>query len=1426
MNDPKQIRIQPIDCPEYFNDELKSSFGFIIPLIIEISFMFTLLINIGIIVREKQTKMKEYLKIIGIRSNIYWISSILRSFFIYFILTILITIIGYIKLNPKRSDSRLLSKSLFKNTHFTVIFASLFIYSIQTSIFTLLLSQFFTRPFMAKLLSILIWLLTSINFYNYLMLSGLKYILCFFPNVGLIHIFQIINQYERSNYMKLDFMKIFSNLYDQNDTNIGVILALMIVFSFLYIPMIWYFEKIMPAQFGISLPFYFIFLPSYWKNKFNYKKLNDESNFLKNDFNFDENNKKIYYENDPNYLNQIIKLKNLTKKYRNGFKTKIAVKNLNINLYENQINGFLGHNGAGKTTLLFMLCGIYPPSSGEAIIMDYDLMTNVNKIRSLIGFCPQSPILYDDLTVYEHLYLIASIKGFTSEDVKKEITHISKLVDLNSELNKKSKNLSGGMKKRLNVAMALIGDSKIIIFDEPSSGVDPKNRRQLWNLLQKFKLNKTIILSTHYMEEADSLCDRIAIMNQGELKCCGSPSYLKNVFNTGFKISIKKSQNFNEIIFKNIIELFDENYSIILNNLNELKLIFKNQSTQLLIGFLINIEKNKYLIGIESYSISSIQIEDIFLKFRIFMRRYILATIILFLPVLIQVVLASIIPSQTNLVNKYDSNKLKISGKYKLGIENYGKFRLPYHISGSYSTIPLTSLIKNFYSATNRPDVELYESMNVNINEFMINERRKNINNLITNYFMGISLNITDYNKFYASLYYSTLAFHSSANIVNEVSNLILAFLTNDYTKSITTVNSPLSSNNSLYSGDDFFEYLGCFDILPVSILNMVNSLIITFMISISVIHISRERINGSKSLQLLSGSNLTIYWISNYIFDLIIFLFNFITMIVGLKIVDLIRQDRTIETYPLTTEATIGYVFMLYIVSSFPNLTLSYIWSFLFKSEIISFIVLFILLGIVIFLDMICSFIELFVYLDPFEQNKSLTNFLSFVKFVFLILFPNVTVKRGLYNLKIRQNSYCLKSSNRILKTNYYLYETGLGFNEPGIGLMILIFFLQFIFGNLIIYGLEFRNRITFKLFNKLKIYKKNETFDEYDNIDDFDVKNEYYRIEKLNLEDLKESLIVKNLTKIYKKKIAVNKISFGIDKSECLGILGLNGAGKTTLIKMIIGELKSTNGSILINGFDLNKEFNKARKNVGYCPQFSYLPEFLIVRECLELFCSLKGLNYKYKYYVLDDLLNIFQLSEFKNTLIQNLSEGNKRKLSTALAYLGSPKLVVLDEPTTGMDPASRIYFWNLIKKSQNFGITTILSSHSMEECENLCTKLSIIENGKLKCIGSFKQLREKFGRGLSVIIKCYRENEPSNTVDILEEFILKTIPKSVIRDKVLETLLIEIENTNQKLYEIFDLIIKNSKTYKIETFSISETSLEQIFLSFSKKTIQNDY
>ena len=202
----------------------------------------------------------------------------------------------------------------------------------------------------------------------------------------------------------------------------------------------------------------------------------------------------------------------------------------------------LGHNGAGKTTTISMLTGLIGRTSGTAKVYEKDMFEETDEVREFLGVCPQHDVLFDLLTPREHLDIFFDFKGGDPAQKEAEIEMMIQDSGLNVDKDKISCTLSGGNKRKTSVCMALIGGSKLVILDEPTSGMDLGARRNLWDMLKKHKRDRIIILTTHYMDEADVLGDRIGIMAKGNLMCLGSSLFLKNRFGVGYKITLVKKR--------------------------------------------------------------------------------------------------------------------------------------------------------------------------------------------------------------------------------------------------------------------------------------------------------------------------------------------------------------------------------------------------------------------------------------------------------------------------------------------------------------------------------------------------------------------------------------------------------------------------------------------------------------------------------------------------------------------------------------------------------------------------------------------------------------------------------------------------------------------------------------------------------------------
>lgn len=262
-----------------------------------------------------------------------------------------------------------------------------------------------------------------------------------------------------------------------------------------------------------------------------------------------------------------------------------------------------------------MLTGMIGPTSGTALINGYDIRTDTEMARSSMGFCPQHNILFDELTVREHILFYSRLKGLSSTAANEEVTKYVRLLELDSKINEMSQNLSGGMKRKLSIGIALCGQSKVVFCDEPTSGMDPAARRSLWNVLIEEKKDRVIVLTTHFMDEADVLGDRIAIMANGSVKCFGSSFFLKKRFGTGYHLICAKNYECNSDFVTELLRKYLPALQIHSENESEISYLLPDDQVHLFYQMFADLEKNEQYLNLNSYGVSLTTMEEIFLKF-------------------------------------------------------------------------------------------------------------------------------------------------------------------------------------------------------------------------------------------------------------------------------------------------------------------------------------------------------------------------------------------------------------------------------------------------------------------------------------------------------------------------------------------------------------------------------------------------------------------------------------------------------------------------------------------------------------------------------------------------------------------------------------------------------------------------------------------
>lgn len=489
-----------------------------------------------------------------------------------------------------------------------------------------MISVFFAEANTAAAVSGLVWIVFYVPF-SFIPPNNVRFLACLFLNAAMAYGFQGILQYEGAS-VGLQWSNLFYPPTIDDSISVGATMLFLILDSFIYLVIALYVEKVMPGYFGVPEKWNFPFTAGFWFG-----------NPIENNFEDGIDDRSTYdlehFEADPKNQHAGVIVKNLKKMYGG----KAAVKGITFNMFDGQITVLLGHNGAGKTTTFSMMTGMIPPTSGTAIIDGYDIRTNLQKARSSIGLCPQHNILFDELTVREHLIFFATLKGLSGEALTEEVIKYVQLLELVPKTNSISSSLSGGMQRKLSVGVALCGGSKVVFLDEPTAGeramikvvqfyrfddfklslchflgMDPTARRALWDLVQHEKKGRTILLTTHFMDEADVLGDRIAIMADGELKCCGTPFFLKKRFGTGYNLICVKNEDCNTKKVTKFIGRFLSNIQPESDIGSELSYALPHEFVAQFENMFRNLEKQQKSLNLSSFGVALTTLEEVFMK--------------------------------------------------------------------------------------------------------------------------------------------------------------------------------------------------------------------------------------------------------------------------------------------------------------------------------------------------------------------------------------------------------------------------------------------------------------------------------------------------------------------------------------------------------------------------------------------------------------------------------------------------------------------------------------------------------------------------------------------------------------------------------------------------------------------------------------------
>jgi ABC-type multidrug transport system ATPase subunit len=333
------------------------------------------------------------------------------------------------------------------------------------------------------------------------------------------------------------FTNCSSPLYP-NDIPFAILLVFLYIDALLYFLIGMYFDRVVMGKRGGKL--------SIWSLLFCFKKCSKSKS---------AHNTQLHNQ-DSKFAPKVV-IENMKKTYYSKeFGNVKALRGLTLEMYEGQITAILGQNGAGKTSTLNILTGQSAMTKGSAKIYGFDVVEDIDEVRSIVGICPQFDILFDLLSVKEHIRLYAYVKGYSKDSIDARVAETIKTVGLEAKTDAIVSTLSGGMRRRVSVAIAIIGDPKVLFLDEATSGVDPLTRRSLWDLFISLKKNRVVVLTTHFMDEADILGDRIAFLRGGVVQAAGSSLLLKQSFGIGYTLNITPALLFSKAKVLQVVQKY------------------------------------------------------------------------------------------------------------------------------------------------------------------------------------------------------------------------------------------------------------------------------------------------------------------------------------------------------------------------------------------------------------------------------------------------------------------------------------------------------------------------------------------------------------------------------------------------------------------------------------------------------------------------------------------------------------------------------------------------------------------------------------------------------------------------------------------------------------------------------------------------------
>ncbi|XP_069698967.1 cholesterol transporter ABCA5-like isoform X2 [Periplaneta americana] len=1457
---------------EAYTGDWMVAFRVVIPLYMVMALSQFITYLLILIVGEKENKIKEGMKIMGLRDSVFWLS----WFIIYGVFVLFLTVISSILLFTLR---------VFQHTNFLLIFLLILLYSLSIIMFGFMLTPFFDKARTAGILGNFAVNIMSLLYFIQVFVDDSSSVA--FWLVSLISSTGFALAMDKALVLDLSGDGVsFDNLWSGPGIPFGGSLIMMSLDIVLYGLLAYYLDCVIPSEHGTKRTPWFCFTPGFWCSKKSAPRIpsvNGESG----SFNAGEElNRDVEPVAREMKGREAIKIVDLYKTFHACRKPEVkAVNGINLTIYEGQITAILGHNGAGKTTLFNILTGLTAPSAGTAFVFGYDIRdpNDMHTIRRMTGVCPQHDILFDLLTPREHLEFFAAVRGIPSSLIEFEVSKTLRDIDLVDKANTFAKHLSGGQKRKLSVGIAVIGDPKIIILDEPTAGVDPYSRRHMWSVLQNRRHGKVILLTTHFMDEADILADRKAVVSKGRLRCCGSSLFLKNKFGIGYHLTLVLEGAAREHAITRLVTSHVSKAEKARRHGRELSFILPHNAVDNFAPLFSAIEQEintrASRLGISSYGVSMTTLEEVFLHLerdeetdgtmdnlskkmvrnRALSRSLSLQSVGAGETQIDGVINQTNEPPVTGLgFDPVETNpnmcqtlvallRLRILRMFRDIQKLYFMIVLPLgfaalglYVHSIQSTDPkMKSLVLNAETYKTHTKLAFHNATSTSLDDFVMALEESGSSSVdlyngnfsllldLSPHMAALNVNIWEMPEISITTIYNDTAQHSLPIVINVLSNAFYRMLVHkkkfDHepiivkTHPFQQTSQPEEFNMGTFSSAIFLGMI--FVLVPVSL-------------AVDMVY---DREIKAKNQLRVNGLSFFMYFFTYFVVLAALMLFICIALLILIFVFDLpsLREPPAF--------CTMGTLIVLYCPASILFATcVSYIFDKMDSAQSI-------LPNIATFLGLIPFLLVMFLDMLRIGGRAALALHVVFSLLNTMYLPYAIVYFVDRVHLMCRVNLACTNLTLADYLTDEIIVML------VGILLHIPIWFFV-----LLILDIKKSGGRASDVFKHFLRNPENVTEDVVENNDVGEHEDDDVRTERQKVADILSNksanppvVVVQNLRKEYQKlmmkvccggtdgscccmkgdddhdthtKVAVRNLSLAVDAGEVFGLLGHNGAGKTTTMKIMIAEEAATKGRVQIGGHNVTSNIAEAFQLMGYCPQHDAQWKNITVREHLECYAAIRGVPSSEINRVVDLYLAGLQIQEHAGKQSQHCSGGTRRKLSFAMAMVGGPCVVLMDEPSTGMDPRSKRFLWDTILASFQGTRGAILTTHSMEEADALCSRVGIMVKGELRCIGSTQHLKNLYGAGYTLEMKLRGGDRTPTTPSSdrhsdLKEFVAGLFPDATLEESFADRLMFSVpQHAVTSLAECFSQLEKAKSELDIEEYSFSQTTLEQVFLKFA--------